>query len=81
MNHIKIIDRDGTKIKLNVWCGVGIIDANYDVSISICAKGKRTFYDTPITNPLITPDDIYQAKIEMWQKLMPQNNSHRENIR
>lgn len=42
---MQVINKDGDKININVSFWLNNNKPNYDISVCICKKGKRKFYD------------------------------------
>lgn len=77
MKHEKIISRDnGKSVKIEVrFYDFGHVTDHhgnyfrYDVDVAVKPKGKRNFnYSDDIE---ATKDEIYAAKLELWEKYKP----------
>ena len=75
MIHIKTIKDDRGKIEIRVslvdMCRYfeEKVDIRYDVSVYVTPKGKRKNRSIDIS--FMSPHEIMQAKMELWNKLKP----------
>lgn len=73
MQHEKIFKReDGTQIKVRVSVTTGSFDnqAYWYYGADWKEKRQRVWRHDKI-NLIVTPEEIYQTKLELWEKLKP----------
>lgn len=71
MKHEKIIKRDnGDRVKISVSIYVESFgnDFKYNYGVDICPAGRRKF---TYGYGEATPEEIHQAKLELWEKIKP----------